>query len=80
MPMFADLSSGGEAGADRGVEAPTAQVAEWLAAHIVDDSAAEEMVVSPTHSSPGRGWDAPLPPAGQIVQGGLSCLAPASFT
>lgn len=63
MPIFADAPSE--------YEAPISQVAEWLTAHIVDDSPADAMVSSPTHSSPNRTWEAPLlPPVGQIVQGG----------
>mmetsp|Transcript_707 Transcript_707/g.2084 ORF Transcript_707/g.2084 Transcript_707/m.2084 type:complete len:651 (+) Transcript_707:360-2312(+) len=64
MPMFKDLPP--EA------SAPLSEVADWLSAHIVDDSTTESMVSSPTHSAGSRGsWEAPLPPAGQIVQGGV---------
>ena len=55
--------------------APLWQVADWLATHIVDDAIGDAMVSSPTHSSGSKGsWEAPLPPAGQIVQGGLPAL------
>ena len=62
MPMFKELPP--EA------SAALVEVADWLSGHIVDDSTTESMVSSPTHSAGSRGsWEAPLPPAGQIVQG-----------
>ncbi len=62
MPMFKELP--------QEASAPLVEVADWLSGHIVDDSSTESMVSSPTHSAGSRGsWEAPLPPAGQIVQG-----------
>lgn len=64
MPMFRDQPPE--------TQAPLSAVADWLAANIVDDSSLpESMVSSPTHSTGSRGSLDSLPPAGQIVQGGV---------